>query len=73
MYYIVISLIDDSGEILCLCLRVWFVIVVLFSFCVNPETLVCGNGAGRHVYMFSVLSSLGSLVISGMCFAVDPF
>ena len=36
MYYIVISLIDDSGEILCLCLRVWFVIVVLFGFCVYP-------------------------------------
>ena len=37
------------------------------------STPVGGNGAGRHVYMFSVLSSLESLVISGMCFAVDPF
>ena len=29
------------------------------------------NGAGRQVYRFIVLSSSGSLVLSGMCFAVD--
>ena len=70
MYYIVISLIDDSGEILCLCLRVWFVIVVLFGFCVYP-------GGWKWCWPPCIYvqcsSSLGSLVMSGMCFAVELF
>ena len=68
LYITVISLFD-SEEILCLCLRVCFVIVVWFSFVSTP---VCRNGAGRQVYMFIVLSSSASQVlVSGMCIYVD--
>ena len=60
-------------------------IVTKYYFCVSGSVLsllycfvfvstpVCRNGAGRQVYSFIVLSSSGSLVLSGMCFAVDHF
>ena len=56
-YYVCVS-----GSVLSLLYCLFFV-----------STPVCGNGAGRQVYMFIVLSSSVSLVLSGMCFAVYCF
>ena len=66
-------------------LFLWLMIVTKYYVCVSGSVLwllycfvfvstpVCRNGAGRQVYRFIVLSSSGSLVLSGMCFAVDHF
>ena len=46
------------------CLRVCFVIVVLFGFVSTP---VCGNGAGRQVYICSLFCLVGRVKSCQVC------